>query len=67
MFIWFKLGQKRPEMEVRTFARIKSGDESGDEALERRRVLWRSDEKFVENALKYLYCSLVLILSIQNV
>ena len=23
MFIWFKLGQKRPEMEVRTCARIK--------------------------------------------
>ena len=23
MFIWFKLGQKRTEMEVRTFARIK--------------------------------------------
>ena len=23
MFIWSKLGQKRPEMEVRTFARIK--------------------------------------------
>ena len=34
--------------------------ETGDEALEWRHVLWRSDEKFVENALKYLSCSLVL-------
>ena len=41
--------------------------ETGDEALECRRVLWRSEEKFVENALKYLSCSLVLILSVQNV